>query len=260
MPGRFIAAICLIAIFASAGFAAPQGIKPIESWAGKIKESPLRKLAPKSGFIADAKAWEELWTAWRPGKDLPEVDFSQSLILVGIVPGPNLVIMVPMMDEQGNVKFVVGGTKIGGPGFGYKFVKIAKEGVKTINGKSIEAHGVQGELEIPKKVDSFEDRIVEIKLWEYDPRLADASATLIDEVIEKNFEHQQGEETRFSFSLGQDLKPKQDFHYYITVFILEDGNRTHIGEIEGKSGLGKVVPDGKQAPVKVIVRSVGSQR
>jgi hypothetical protein len=112
-------------------------VETTEMGSGKIRDEGVRKLAPESGFIADAESWEKVWTAWRPGEVVPKVDFREELILVGTVPGPNLVILNPKM-ESGDVNFVVGGTKIGGPGFGYRFVKIPKAGVKTVNGKPID--------------------------------------------------------------------------------------------------------------------------
>lgn len=139
MPARLLANICFLVAMSSLGFAADPAsvVEPTGMWSGKIKDESLRKLAPKSGFIADADTWKKLWTTWRPDEELPKVDFAKELILVGTVPGPNLVIMRPTIDDEGNVKFIAGGTKIGGPGFGYKLVKIAKEGVKTVNGKAV---------------------------------------------------------------------------------------------------------------------------
>ncbi len=138
MPARFLAACCLLAILSAVTFAAAPVVEPTGMWSGKIKDEPLRKLAPPSGFIADAETWKTVWTAWRPDEELPKVDFAKELILVGTVPGPNLVIMQPTIDDEGNVKFIVGGTKIGGPGFGYKLIKMVREGVKTVNGKPVD--------------------------------------------------------------------------------------------------------------------------
>ncbi len=120
-------------------YGASRQVETTGMWSGKVKDKTLSTLAPQSGFVADAKTWTTLWTAWRPGEELPKVDFAQELILVGVVPGPNLVIMRPTINDNGDVKFTVGGTKIGGGGFGYKLLKIGRAGVKTINGKSVAA-------------------------------------------------------------------------------------------------------------------------
>jgi hypothetical protein len=225
-------------------------------WSGKIKDESLRKLAPQSRFIADVETWKALWSAWRPGEELPKVDFVKELILVGTVPGPNLVIMRPTIDDSEDVKFIVGGTKIGGPGFGYKLIKMSRDGVKTVNGRPIEAKGVQGVLVSPKTVGSFEGNSLEIKLWEYDPFLADASAKLVDEFGIEKYSHEGGKETETTFLVGGKLEPRQDRRYYITVFVLKNGKRTHIGEKDGKSGLCKVLTQGNPSSVKMIARAV----
>lgn len=115
-------------------------VKVIETWSGKLKDVSLRdKFAPKTDFIADAEAWKKLWQAWRAGEDVPQVDFTQSLVLVGTAPGPNAANLRPRLDENGGVKFVVFSTKIGGPGFGYQLMQIDRSGVKSINGHEVKA-------------------------------------------------------------------------------------------------------------------------
>jgi hypothetical protein len=256
MPARITTAICLMAILSSVAFAAAPVVEPTGMWSSKIKDESLRKLAPQSGFIADAQTWKKLWTAWQPGEELPKVDFTKELILVGTVPGPNQVVIRPTLTDKRNVKLAVFGTEIAGPGFGYKLIKISREGVKTVNGKAIEAKGAQGVLIIPKTVGSFEGHTLEIKLWEYDPFLADASAKLVDEFGAKTYGHMQGKDTETSFSVGAKLEPRKDRRYYITVFVVKDGKRTHIGERDGKSGLCKVLTQGNPASVKMIARAV----
>jgi hypothetical protein len=97
---------------------------------------------------------------------------------------------------------------------------------------------------------------MEIKLWEYDPFLADASAKLVDEFGAKTYKHMQGKDTETSLSVGAKLEPRKDRRYYITVFVVKDGKRTHIGERDGKSGLCKVLTQGNPASVKMIARAV----
>lgn len=115
-----------------------QEVKPIETWKGKLQDESLKtKYAPQHDFIADAKTWEQLWNAWRAGEKVPQIDFTKDLILVGTAPGPNLAGMSPRIDDQGNVKFMVFSTRIGGPGFGYTLFQMSRDGVKTINGEAV---------------------------------------------------------------------------------------------------------------------------
>ncbi|MCA9070409.1 MAG: hypothetical protein KDA84_15865 [Planctomycetaceae bacterium] len=136
MPIRLLTTLCLLAILPVVAFAASP-VEPIEMWSGKIRDESLRKLAPKSGFISDQQIWKKVWTAWQPNQELPKVNFSKELILVGTVSGPNLVIMRPTMDNNGNLKFLVAGTKIGGPGFGYRLLKIDRKEIKSVNGTTV---------------------------------------------------------------------------------------------------------------------------
>jgi hypothetical protein len=93
-------------------------------------------------------------------------------------------------------------------------------------------------------------------LWEYDPLLADASATLIDKLLVEKYSHEQGKATDTLFAVGTKLKPREDRRYYITVFVLQGKDRTHIGEQDGKNGLCNVLTQGNPSTVKMIARPV----
>jgi len=129
---RTLLIVCLASLLSSSAFA--ERVKPVDVWSGKIRDDSLRKLAPRSGFIADAGTWKKLWTAWRPDQKGPEVDFDKELVLVGTVPGPNLVLMRPTLSDDGNLRYILAGTKIAGPGFGYKLLRISSAGVTSVNG------------------------------------------------------------------------------------------------------------------------------
>ncbi|MBX3440526.1 MAG: hypothetical protein KF861_23755 [Planctomycetaceae bacterium] len=133
-----IASLAIFLQFAGSAFAADPAVEAIQTWSGKIRDETLKKHAPESGFISDAKAWDRLYRAWRPDEDVPDLNFEETLVLVGTVPGPNLVLMTPTMNAEADVQFVVGGTRIGGPGFGYKLISVARQGVKSINGNPLE--------------------------------------------------------------------------------------------------------------------------
>lgn len=118
---------------------------------------------------------------------------------------------------------------------------------------------VQGTIVIPAKVPSFMGSTLEIKLWEYDPFLADASAKLFDEVIVKDYGHAETKETTTKFVIGEKAnggKTTKGRNYYVTLFVLVDGKRTHIGELNGKRGLCKVLTGGNPNKIKMVVRPV----
>ena len=125
-----------------------------------------------------------------------------------------------------------------------------------MNGTPVIPKGVRGVMTIPKEIRSFAGHALEIKLWEYDPFLADVSAKLVDEFVLEKYSHRSDKTIKTKFSVGSQLEPRKDRRYYITVFILQDGKRTHIGEQDGKSGLCKVLTQGNPSSVKMIVRAV----
>lgn len=244
-----------ILLFCAALIAATP-VEPSARWHGKIADESLQKLAPAEGFLADAQSLAKVWKAWRPNEEVPAVDFTKELILVGVVPGPNSVLMRPSLDEMGDLKFIVAGTKVGGTGFGYLLLRISREGIKSVNGIPLDANGVRGVLSIPATVGSFKDHALEVMLWEYDPRLADASANLVDTFTLEKYSHDAGKTTETPFTVGMKLKPREDRRYYITVFVVKGKDRTHIGEQDGKAGLCNVLTQGNPSTVKLIVRPV----
>jgi hypothetical protein len=116
---------------------------------------------------------------------------------------------------------------------------------------------VEGTLVVPKEMPSFTDRLVEIRLYKYDPQLADAAADLVELLEIKDFSHTQGQETRKGFTIGTKgtLEPKMG--YYVTLFILQNGKRTHIGECEhSKKDLCRVLTKGEPDKISLKVREV----
>ncbi|QVL30892.1 hypothetical protein KIH39_18835 [Telmatocola sphagniphila] len=126
------------AIFFTCLLLADTPVEPIAHWQGKVADDSLQKIAPTEGYIANAQLLEKLWKAWRPKEEVPSVDFKKELIILGVIPGPNSIGIVPSVDDKGDLKFTLQSTEIGGPGFGYHLVQIKREGVKTINGKPID--------------------------------------------------------------------------------------------------------------------------
>lgn len=113
--------------------------KPVpvrETWAGKVADVRLIRLAPESGVITDPQTWQRLWTGWRLGR-APQVDFSKHVVLIGTAMGPNNVIFRPSIGPAGDVNFTVGSTKVAGPGFGYTMQSIDRAGVNTVNGTAL---------------------------------------------------------------------------------------------------------------------------
>jgi hypothetical protein len=135
----FLVAWVLVSLLVSnaIGQPRPEFVKPLEKWAGVVTNEKQKAAWPADGLIADEQAWAKLWTAWRPDDDVPEVEFSTSVVFVGLVPGPNRTIFAASLDAQGDLKITLGGTKVGGPGFGYVFAVLPREGIKTYRGQPL---------------------------------------------------------------------------------------------------------------------------
>lgn len=114
---------------------------------------------------------------------------------------------------------------------------------------------VTGTIVLPKELDSFDGRVVEIQLFKIHPLLADAPADLVEKVELKDFAHTKETETKKEFVIGAKAKLESDKKYYVTLFILKDGKRTHIGEVPGKF-LCTVLTNGEPNKVTLKVRSV----
>ncbi len=109
-------------------------------WGGKFRDAVLRSHMPKAGFITDKPAWAKLWKAWRKGA-APSVDFSRELVVVQTAGGPNNVRIMARLEPSGNLRVMGASTKMGGPGFGYGMLTVARKGVLTVNGKPVPKTG-----------------------------------------------------------------------------------------------------------------------
>lgn len=110
---------------------------------------------------------------------------------------------------------------------------------------------VTGLLVVPKEMASFEGRVVEIQLF----KIADKAADLVEKVELQDFSHKQGTETKKDFVIGAKARLEKEMKYYLTVFLLKDGQRTHIGEVPGKF-LCTVLTKGQPREVTLKIRPV----
>ncbi|HJZ54927.1 MAG TPA: hypothetical protein VKE74_08200 [Gemmataceae bacterium] len=102
---------------------------------GSIEDENLAKEAPESGVIVSAKGWEKLAKAWGI-KDAPKVDFSKELLAVATTRGSKLNLSTKL-DDKGDLKVLAVATRDLRPGFRYAIKSVAREGVKTVNGKEL---------------------------------------------------------------------------------------------------------------------------
>lgn len=115
---------------------------------------------------------------------------------------------------------------------------------------------VKATIVVPKTVESFKGRTLEVRLYKYDPLIADKAADLVDIIEEKNFAHTKGNDTVKELSLGKKAKLEERRSYYVTLFILDGKDRTHMGDCEHAKGFAKVLTNGQPNVIKAIFREL----
>jgi hypothetical protein len=114
-----------------------KNIKTTQTWTGKISDDALSKVAPKSGYLTDQKAFEALWAGWNLKEKAPKIDFTKHIVFVQLAGGPNVPKSSYTLDAKGDLTVLSKSTDKGGPGFGYSIDVLPKDGIKTYMGKKI---------------------------------------------------------------------------------------------------------------------------
>jgi hypothetical protein len=120
---------------------------------------------------------------------------------------------------------------------------------------------VTGTLIVPKEVASFEGRVIELRLYSIDKRVADKAADLIEKVELKDVTHETGKETKKEFVIGAKGGARVDANrYYVTAFVLKGEGRTHIGQADHvKEPFNKVLTDGNPDKVTIRFKEIGKK-
>jgi hypothetical protein len=134
---RTLIAFCLALAVASVALAEPTPVKPNKNWTGLVKDDTLKKLAPKDGYVVDAKEFEKLWKAWRKD-EVPTIDFAKEVVIVTLAAGPNELGLEATIDA-GKLEIKAMQTLVGGAGFGYSLATFDRKGIKTVRNKKLPA-------------------------------------------------------------------------------------------------------------------------
>jgi hypothetical protein len=112
-----------------------------------------------------------------------------------------------------------------------------------------------GAVVIPKDVEGFDGQVLDVRLYKYDPRIADKAADLVDQLLVKDFSHATGKETKKEFVLGAEADLDPGKNYYVTCFVIDGkGNRTHMGKCDhDKNGIGNVLTGGNPKAIAISV-------
>jgi hypothetical protein len=129
-----LGALAVLTVLTSDARAQRKPVKLVKEWQGSVADEALAKDAP--AFVADTKALEKLWTAWKIEGKPPTVDFKKELVLISTTRGSRLQLS-PSIDEKGNVTVLALGTRDLAPGFRYVIATVSREGVKAVNGQEL---------------------------------------------------------------------------------------------------------------------------
>ncbi len=110
-------------------------VKPTVNIFASNNDATLAKQSPENGVIASAKAWDKLVKVWDV-KGAPKVDFDKEILIVATTVGSRISV-TPKLDDKGDLKIAAIATADFGEGFRYVIKSVSKDGVKTVNGKTL---------------------------------------------------------------------------------------------------------------------------
>jgi hypothetical protein len=263
-----LVAVCVASLNAKLQASVLEELEIQQEWTLKSSKKSLEKFGLES-FVADPAEWQSIWEKFAADQEAPKVDFEKSIVLVHVADAadPNRV-RFSVKANEGIVELMALTTRMGFESSSQAkvtFLAIDSTGLKSIrffdpdSGKMLErpldSAATRVNVLIPKTCASFDGQKLDLRLYEYDPLLADVGADLVGQVT-LQVSHTQGTDSKLAIRLGQQhqLRPKRS--YYVTLFILQGDARTHMGEQDGERGLCHVLTEGNPRQVTMIVRSL----
>ena len=114
--------------------AAPRTV--LERWAGRVDAVTLAA-SPATPYVRTADDLAQLWKAWRLKAELPEIDFSQRLVLTYTGRSSVLQLRAVAVDAAGDLKPVLVATPDMTADYAFIIAVIDRAGVKSIQGVPI---------------------------------------------------------------------------------------------------------------------------
>ena len=113
-------------------------------------------------------------------------------------------------------------------------------------------------LDVTVKSDSncaFKNEILKIRLYSYNPMLADVSATLVEEITKTL--NTPSQPFLYQTKIGTKTYRDPKLKYYLTVLVVDQNNkRTYYGYKNGKKGLAKVLEGGSSREILMILKPI----
>jgi len=108
-----------------------------------------------------------------------------------------------------------------------------------------ESAKVEVTVKIEAKTPSFKGQRLVVMLYHDHPRQPDRGNTGVASHVNKSFSHTQGSPSLFTITLGEDAKVDPAVQYTVNVTVFDvASNRTHHGELQGRSGPFGVLTNG----------------
>jgi hypothetical protein len=139
-----------------------------EQFTGYLADSDFADVDSRHDFIVDQAAFGELWNGWNASDAVPTVDFTQNIVVVAVVPGPNQIMMQPTLDASGNLMLKAASTRMGGPGFSYAIQIVPRTGIESVNHVDLNRPGG-----LPTTEEISQERILRLRSWVEDGNLPD---------------------------------------------------------------------------------------
>jgi hypothetical protein len=111
----------------------PKGTQTVDIFSSVDDLDQLKQL-PGTGVILGQKEWERLAAAWGI-KEVPKVDFTKEILLVGTWRGASFKFLPEVKNGDLTVELV--GDKEVNPGFRYKVISLKREGITKFQGKDL---------------------------------------------------------------------------------------------------------------------------
>ncbi len=93
-------------------------VTPVNKWVGRTADPTHKDSGPENGILVAANEFETLWNKWHPEEAVPEIDFSNDMIVTLTVGGPNRMMIGDQLELQdSDLKVMAGATRMGGPRF-----------------------------------------------------------------------------------------------------------------------------------------------
>jgi hypothetical protein len=122
-----------VAVVAPEAAAQKKKVEITKKWSGSVEDEK----AIKPECIVSAKGLEDVWKAWKIEGDVPKVDFAKDIVVAVYSVGSKLNMAGANVDDSGDLTVLGFGTRDLRPGFRYVLGVVSKEGVKTVNKKSL---------------------------------------------------------------------------------------------------------------------------